>query len=307
VIHIGVAGWDYPDWAGIVYPSPRPRSFDRLAFLSDFLDAVEVNETFYRRIDPKIASSWVSRVRSSGSFVFTVKLHRVFTHDRDGDLEMEARAFRESIAPLLDSGRLRAVLAQFPQAFHDLPESRAHLRRIAQILPGLPLVAEFRHRSWDGEGALDFLNGLRVGFCNIDQPSLGSTLPPTEHVTSPVGYVRLHGRNAKTWFAREDAAGGESGARGGGARYDYLYTMEELRPWVGRIERIAGRAEETVVIANNHYRGKAPANALMLKRAVTRRPARAPAALIEAYPELAQAADPIAPRAPRGSRQGRLF
>jgi len=307
MIHIGVAGWDYPDWAGLVYPSPAPRSFDRLAWLSEFLDAVEINVTFYRRIDPKTASSWVSRVRSTSSFAFTAKLNRVFTHDRDGDLPEEAARYAASIDPLLRSGLLKAVLAQFPHAFHDTPGNRSHLARIVEFLPGLPLVAEFRHRSWNDGGALDFLRELRVGFCNIDQPSLGSTLPPTEHVTSPIGYVRLHGRNADNWFARKGGGDVELGRGSGSARYDYLYSLKELQPWTGRIERIAARAEETVVIANNHYRGKAPANALMLKRAITGHRAQSPAALIEAYPELAKAADPLPAPARRGSRQGRLF
>src|SRR5262247_843023 len=99
MIHIGVAGWDYPDWAGLVYPSPAPRPFDRLAWLSGFLDAVEINVTFYRRIDRRIASSWVSRVRSTSSFAFTAKLYRVFTHERDGDLPEEAGRYADSIDP----------------------------------------------------------------------------------------------------------------------------------------------------------------------------------------------------------------
>jgi uncharacterized protein YecE (DUF72 family) len=308
MIHIGVAGWDYPDWAGLVYPSPRPRPFDRLAWLSGFLDAVEINVTFYRRVDAEIANSWISRVRSNSSFAFTAKLYRVFTHDPETDLVDEARRYRDSIGPLLGSGRLKAVLVQFPHSFHDRPGNRARLARIVDLLPGLPLVAEFRHRSWDNERAVDFLRELRVGFCNIDQPALGSTLPPTEHVTSSVGYVRLHGRNAGHWFARQAARAGISGGSGGGsARYDYLYSLEELRPWVDRIGRIAARAEETVVIANNHYRGKAPANALMLKGALTGRRAQAPAPLIAAYPELGTVADPVAPPARHVPKQGRLF
>ena len=64
MIRVGVAGWDYPDWAGIVYPSPLPRGFDRLSYLAGLLDAVEINVTFYRPIDPKTSRSWVTRVPS---------------------------------------------------------------------------------------------------------------------------------------------------------------------------------------------------------------------------------------------------
>lgn len=314
VIRVGVAGWDYPDWAGIVYPSPLPRGFDRLAFLAGFFDAIEINVTFYRRIDAKIARSWVARVPSDGSFRFTCKLHQAFTHAPEAEwsgsahLEDEVAPYRAAVDPLVQAGRLGAVLMQFPQSFHDRPDSRRRLEVLADLLAGLPLVAEFRHRSWGGEGPLALLRERGVGFCNIDQPALGSTLPPTEHVTSRVGYVRLHGRNAGNWFAQEGARQGSAGRRDtGSGRYDYLYSMEELQPWVERVRRIAGRAEEVFVIANNHYRGKGPANALMLKGSLAARPVEAPAGLVAAYPDLAGRTLPVDPVGKRAPRQGRLF
>jgi len=308
MIRVGVAGWDYQDWAGIIYPSPRPRRFDKLSYLAGFLDLVEINVTFYRPIDPRTAGSWVTRMVSGSSFMFTAKLHRSFTHERPDDLDIEARTFQDSVAPLLRSGRLGAILMQFPQAFHNRPENRAHLSRVVGLLQGLPLVAEFRHRSWDDAGALALLKGLGVGFCNIDQPPLHSTLPPTAHVTSRIAYVRLHGRNADDWFAPDGEGRRTRAARGGsGARYDYLYSREELRPWVDRIRRLGDSAEEVFVIANNHYCGKAPANALMLKQALSARRVSAPAPLIAAYPELAEAADPAEPVRRDAPGQGRLF
>jgi len=334
VIRVGVAGWDYPDWAGIVYPSRPPKGFDRLALLAGFFDAIEINVTFYRKIDPKTSTSWVDRAPNDRSFMFTAKLYQALTHattssmslpaargaarssrTRDPgdiaaevDLPSEARAYLAGIGPLLGAGRLGAVLMQFPQAFHDRPDNRRHVARLAEILPGLPLVAEFRHRSWDDEGALAFLKELGVGFCNIDQPSLGSTLPPTEHVTSRIAYIRLHGRNARNWFSRENRMGGAAAERSAGsARYDYYYSMAELRPWADRARRMAKRAEEVFIIANNHYRGKGPANALMLKSALTSRRVRAPADLVAAYPDLKEVTEPVAIRAGRAPKQGRLF
>src|SRR6266704_3068134 len=223
MIRVGVAGWDYPDWAGIIYPSPPPRGFDRLHYLAGLLDAVEINVTFYRPIEPRMSRSWVTRVPSGSSCMFTAKLYQAFTHARSIDLVPAAGTFLAGIDPLLRSGRLGAVLMQFPHAFRDLPDSRTHLARVVDLLPGLPLVAEFRHRSWDNKGAVALLKDLGVGFCNIDQPALGSTLPPTAHVTSRIGYVRLHGRNAASWFARQDARRETPAARGtGSARYDYF-------------------------------------------------------------------------------------
>jgi uncharacterized protein YecE (DUF72 family) len=304
VIRVGVAGWDYPDWEGTVYPSPHPRNLDRLTYLASFFDVIEINVTFYRLPDPGAARSWADRVAAHRSFLFTAKLLRTFTHPRwktppgtedSHDLARDAKRYREGIAPLLEAGRLGAVLAQFPHAFHDQEESRTHLKTIRTLLPDLPLVAEFRHRSWGHEGALRFLHELGIGFCNIDQPPIGTTLRPTGHVTSPVAYIRLHGRNSENWFR----SGGPAAAR-----YDYLYSMEELRPWVERAERLEERAEEVFIIANNHYRGKAPANALMIRSAVRKKRVEAPPELVDLYPEMK---DVVRPGRRRHPAQGRLF
>jgi len=91
---------------------------------------------------------------------------------------------------------------------------------------------------------------------NIDQPVFHHSITPGTQVTSPVGYVRLHGRNYENWF-RDNAESHE--------RYDYLYTKDELDGWLDRIHEVARQAQETYVITNNHFRGQAPANALMLR------------------------------------------
>ena len=325
MLRVGIAGWDYRDWAGIVYPEPRPRGFDPLSFLCGFFDTIEINSTFYRQPDAKAARSWTSRVPSGSSFLFTAKLNQLFTHASIGspspggrsagasdpvDLRGEAHNYLRGIAPLLESGRLGAVLMQFPHSFHDRPEARAHIERVAGLLADLPLVAEFRHRSWNNGEALALLRALRIGFCNIDQPALGSTLPPTDHVTSRVAYARLHGRNAAHWFSSRGAGRAPDPAPAAppsAARYDYFYSQEELSPWVDRIRAMAAGAEEVFVIANNHYRGKGPANALMLKSALSVARVRAPADLVAAFPDLGGTADSVEPPRRRAPRQGRLF
>jgi uncharacterized protein YecE (DUF72 family) len=305
MLRFGVAGWDYPDWEGVVYPDPQPRGFDRLEFLADWLDVIEINVTFYRQPDPAACQGWVRRLQAHPDFRLTAKLFRGLTHpepaDRGGSgvdqgaVEAEAARFRDGISPLFDSGRLGALLAQFPHRRHDEPAARRHLELLARALEGLPLVAEFRHRSWDHEEALRFLHGLGIGFCNVDQPALRGALRPTGHVTSKVAYIRLHGRNAENWFKEEGPAW---------ARYDYLYSEEELRPWVERAGRLAERAEEVFIIANNHYRGQAPANALMLKAMATRTRVEAPPSLMQAHKVL----EPHArPRQRARPAQGDLF
>ncbi|HEU4402487.1 MAG TPA: DUF72 domain-containing protein [Candidatus Polarisedimenticolia bacterium] len=305
MIRVGIAGWDYPDWAGIVYPSRPPRGFDRLAFLASFFDVIEINSTFYRQPDHRAASSWARRVKRNKEFRFTAKLYRGFTHggripglpslpSTGTGLAAEAERYRSGLEPLLAAGLLQAVLMQFPQSFHDGTESRVRVESLARTFSGLPLVAEFRHRSWDNQEVLRLLRDLGIGFCNLDQPRLGSTLEPTEHLTAPLAYVRLHGRNADNWFTPRATAA---------SRYDYFYSMAELEPWLERARRLAQSAREVVIIANNHYRGKGPANGLMLRAALLGERVKAPASLVETYPPLAARAD----RLPSEAAQGRLF
>jgi uncharacterized protein YecE (DUF72 family) len=321
MIRTGVAGWDYPDWSGIVYPPHPARDFDRLAWLAEYFDTVEINVTFYRQPDPDACRSWAARVAGNPRFRFTAKLFHALTHagripgravePGNVDLAQDAARYREGIEPLRTAGLLGAVLLQFPQSFHDRPENRAHLERLHGLLPGLTLVAEVRHRSWNHDEALRFLAGLGLGFCNVDQPRLTGTLGPTGHVTAPTAYIRLHGRNAEHWFPPRPSPGDPPAARTGARRYDYLYTMQELEPWVERAVRIADRAEEVFIVANNHYRGKAPVNALMIQASIARHKVAAPPDLVAAYPKLGGWTEPRpparTPRLPGASRQGELF
>ena len=82
IIRIGPAGWSYKDWEGIVYPQKPGAKFDPLEYLAKFFDAIEINSSFYRPFTAATAKSWAGRVAAGGDFMFTSKLHRVFTHER---------------------------------------------------------------------------------------------------------------------------------------------------------------------------------------------------------------------------------
>jgi uncharacterized protein YecE (DUF72 family) len=274
-IRVGPAGWSYPDWAGQVYPKPKPRGFDALAYVAAYFDAVEVNASFYRIPAAKTTRQWVDRVTGYPAFRFTCKLWQGFTHTGQAGATDEA-AFRQAMAPLHEAGRLGGVLLQFPYRFHDTPENRAALQRLTEAFRAYPLVVEVRHRSWDRADTYAWLRNLGVGFCNIDQPAVSSSIGLTRVVTGDIGYLRLHGRNAAMWFHEGSAA----------ARYDYRYRHEELRELVAAAEVIAARAPETYLITNNHFRGQAALNALELLSHLRRSPVPVPPPLLAAYPEL---------------------
>ena len=52
--------------------------------------------------------------------------------------------------------------------------------------------------------------------------------------------------------------------------------MDELRPWADRVREIAERTEATYVVMNNHFAGKAVANAFHLLRLLGLRAPEAP-------------------------------
>ncbi len=268
----------------MVYPKkPGPR-FDPLQYLAQFFDTIEINSSFYRPPAAEAARSWVRRVGNNRRFKFTAKLHRIFTHERGKASEADEKEFRQGISPLAESGKLGAVLLQFPWSFKNTDEERAHLLKLLDRLADYPLVLEVRHTSWNNPLILEWLEERGVGICNVDQPLFAKSIKPGSLTTSSIGYVRLHGRNYHNWF-RESAPRDD--------RYNYLYTLEELDPWITRIKEVAKQTHETYVVTNNHFRGQAVVNALEIKSTLEERIVPAPGPLFDVYPRLADSAQSI--------------
>jgi uncharacterized protein YecE (DUF72 family) len=295
-IRVGPAGWSYDDWAGIVYPPRKPRGFHEASYLAQFFETIEINTTFYHPPEARMTESWVRRVSESSNFKFTAKLWQRFTHDRNANREDE-KLFKEGIRPLVEAGRLGALLLQFPWSFKNTRQNREYLSGLLMMFMEFPLVIEVRHSSWNRPDVFEWLAGSGVGFCNIDQPVIGRSLAPTARATAPVGYVRLHGRNYEQWFSSTET---------GAERYNYFYSMEELEPWAERIRRIADSAEVTFVITNNHFRGQAIANALQLVSLLRGGPVRVPETMLAHYPQLQEIASSEPLPSPPGET-GSLF
>lgn len=277
MIRFGPAGWVYTDWAGVVYPQPKPKGFDPLTYIAGYFDTIEINSTFYRPARESVAHSWLERVEDNPKFRFTAKLWRRFTHERKQAWSAaEVNQVRAAFDPLAESGRLGAVLLQFPWSFRRTDENREWLDDLTTTFSDYSLVLEVRHTSWNEPEFFQELQERGIGFVNIDQPLFTKSIAPSAHVTSSVGYIRVHGRNYKDWW-REKAQPHE--------RYDYLYPAEELQPWAQRAEEIAANpaTEEVYVVTNNHYRGKGITNALMLQSMVEKESVPGPPTLFSQY------------------------
>lgn len=286
-IFIGTAGFSYKDWEGIVYPKDlKKRKVHPLEYLAQYFNCCEINTSFYGHIKPEIGKQWTSMVSAvNPDFQFTAKLNKAFTHS---PIAMVQSTSAETIRPQtedealakagLDSigDRLGALLIQFPISFKKTPENLAYLNQLLKKFAAYPLVVEVRHSTWNDPELFAQLAGQGVGFANIDQPILGKAIRPSEHVTSHVGYVRLHGRNYKEWFESESR----------NERYNYLYKRHELEDWAERIEEICRNATKTFVITNNHPNGQAAVNALELKQLLHGGVFEVPESLAERYPQL---------------------
>ena len=288
-IRIGPAGWSYSDWVGYVYPTPRPKGFHEATYLAQFFDAIEINTSFYQPLNPEHAKQWLDRVSANPRFVFTAKLWQKFTHDPSPTPEDE-RAVRAGFDVLHEAGKLGAVLLQFPFAFHRTAETTAYLGTVLKRFADYPLAVEVRHATWNDPEVFALLREHHAAFCNIDQPVIGRSLEPSEKVTSPIGYVRLHGRRYDTWFSDDPKLPTHE-------RYNYLYSLDELTPWVTRIQEVQKHTRNVFVVANNHYEGKAVVNALQLLSILKGTKLKVPDDLRRHYPQLEEIASEM-PAAP---------
>jgi len=241
-----------------------------LELYAQSFDCVEIDSTYYA-IPKRSVFESMDR-RTPPNFRFCVKVPGGVSHvppDAQPSDE-DVNAFADCLEPLGSAGKLGAVLAQFPHAFRPDAAAARRLTAMRHWWPQLPLVAEFRHRDWQHAEGIQLLRELDIGWCNVDEPRFATLMQPGSEVTSAIGYVRFHGRNSADWWKQ---------GRSPGARYDYLYSQEELVEWLPRIAEIEARTRETYVFFNNHRLGKAAQNAnqmgqmLGLRRREMKRPA----------------------------------
>ena len=173
----------------------------------------------------------------------------------DADLD----AFRRGIDPLASSGRLGALLAQFPASFKDGPASRDYLAGLLRAFAGYPVAVELRHRTWSDRigDTLTLLNGFGAAWVQIDEPKFRFSIRQN-YLPNVTGfyYMRLHGRNAAQWWTHEKSED----------RYNYLYSGEELKEFTETAAAARQLVKKLYLYTNNHFSAKSVANAAMIKQ-----------------------------------------
>jgi uncharacterized protein YecE (DUF72 family) len=258
-IHVGVCGWgDHYD----LYPQ-GVRAGDKLSVYASHFPIVEIDSSFYAILPQKNYETWVKD--TPASFGFIVKPHQAMTGHQRGDAPSDRgelfRRFADSIEPLVEAGKLKALLFQYPPWFDCTREHVLYVQACRQAFADYPVAVEFRHRSWFDqrfrEKTLSFLRELGATHVLCDEPQVGSgCVPIVVAVTHPkLALVRFHGRNAAGW---RDPGKGQNWRE---VRYLYKYSEAELNEWIPHIRQIAREAEEVCILFNNNSGGAAAGNA----------------------------------------------
>ncbi len=289
-IRIGTCSWADDALSKHWYPKGTPPK-ERLPYYAERYSTVEVDSTYYRVPTEQMVRGWAERtpknfvmhVKAFGLMTrHPVKLEQVPPELREGlpvddrgrvdrpPRELRAAVFQEflrSLAPLRDAGKLGGLLFQMPPYVVWKPSSLDYLEWANDQLGGDRMLFEPRHRSWFEpdmrEELLRWLEERRIGWVVVDAPKVDAKNVPETLVaaTTPMAYVRFHGRNAGTWNTR-----GGSAAH----RFDYLYGDDELREWVPQLRELSNQAEEAYAFFNNNNQtngvAQAPAGAQLLRK-----------------------------------------
>jgi uncharacterized protein YecE (DUF72 family) len=254
-VWIGTSGYSYPDWVGGFYP-PGTRSDEMLPYYCRAFPLVELNFTFYRV--PSAAMLARLADKTPDKFQFIVKLPRSLSHgQRSGDLA----AFREAVTELQRRRQLMGLLCQMPPSAHYGKKPLEWLRFLSTELSEKRLAVEFRHRSWAREDLTSWMAEHRLDIVSVDVPDVPALFPRGWIHSGRRVYVRLHSRNAKSWYGSETK------------RYDYSYGEGELNEWIEKMDAEKERLEDVLFLFNNCYREQAIANARRLRELIEERTA----------------------------------
>jgi uncharacterized protein YecE (DUF72 family) len=286
---VGIASWTDPSMTarGVFYPERMIRAEERLKYYASRFPMVEVDSTYYAIPARRTAELWAERAPQG--FTFNVKAHalmtgqptevarlpkeikaalpdslmsraRIYADDLPGEiLDAVWYLFLDALEPLRESGKMGALLLQFPKWVTPTRASAAMIEDARRRLEGWKVAVEFRNRAWLAarlqDRTFDLLRRNSLAFVCVDSPpGFDSSVPAIAAATSrQLAVVRFHGRNTDTWEAKVAQVS---------QRFRYLYDETQLRDWLPGIRAISEQAEEVHLVFNNCYGNYATTNAL---------------------------------------------
>jgi uncharacterized protein YecE (DUF72 family) len=263
---LGCSGWSYADtpdkggWTEVFYPDANTK---KLRYYSQFFDTVEMDSTFYHKFYSNMTKgTFIGMIRATpDKFQFSVKVPEMITHEKRLDIRRGAitdfEEFLDKISPLKTAKKLGAILIQLPPSFNvnDFKNIEAFLDRLPNS-NNYDYAVEFRHPSWKTEGPWEMLKHYNIARVITDSPPIENLRFLSDVIiTANHSFIRFHGRNTKGHYW-----------------YNYLYTKEELKPWVEKVSKIRKETKVLRAYFNNHWGGKAVVNALQFKEMISNTP-----------------------------------
>jgi uncharacterized protein YecE (DUF72 family) len=224
---IGTSGYNYPEWKGSFYPADLPTA-KMLPYYAARFPTVEINYTFYRMPNEKLAGGWAAQTPSP--YKLTLKAPRRITHDnRLRDCSELVSTFCRVAATLGD--KLGVLLFQLP------PSARKDVGLLDAFLGDLPgnvrAAFEFRHQSWFSDDVLDRLAARQLALCVADSEKMSAPV----RITTDYAYFRLR---------------------------DEGYSPDDIARWADTIARETVSCRDVFVYFKHEEEGKGPALARLL-------------------------------------------
>jgi len=239
-LFIGTSGWSYNEWAGVFYPTS---STNKLSFYSKIFGTAEVDSSFYAFPSKGLVQGWARYTPES--FIFSVKLPQLLTHEKKLDLakgvEADLIRFLSLLKPLIATGKLGPVLVQLPPSFSYQADFEKLKGFLGQAPEDVKFAVEFRHPSWLRDEVWSYLRSKNVANVIVDEP----LLPPDTVTTADFAFIRWHGHGSRPW-------------------YNYRYSEKELDGWVPKVKEVTTRVKKTFGYFNNHFSGFAVENSLRM-------------------------------------------
>ena len=285
-IRVGTASWtDKTLIESGWYPPEANNAEKRLRYYTRQFPLVEVDSSYYALPAEQTAAAWAHR--SPKGFTFNIKAFSLFTQhptrvaalpkdlrptvekaaggkpnvylkDVDPAVSNEAwERFLTALEPLRQTGRLGAILFQFPQWFVIGRARKEYILFVAERVAPRQVCIEFRNKTWMSEDnrdeTLKFLSDHQLPYVCVDEPQgYPSSVPPVLAATAPLAVVRMHGHSDR-WDSNNIQE-----------KFRYRYPEKELREWAPRVRQLAEDADTTHVLFNNCYADDAQVNARQL-------------------------------------------
>lgn len=263
-VHIGMAGWVYPDWRGGFYPKGLTQK-NELAYASSHVTSIELNGSFYSLQKPSSWTSW--RDATPDDFVFSVKAPRFITHIRrlDDVHEPLANFFASGLLAL--GAKLGAILWQLPPSLEfepyllerfleQLPHTTTEAVALAQErgarMTGKEYLEtdadrpvrhalEVRHSTFGSDHVVELLTEHRVAAVYGDS---AGKWPVIDAPTTDFRYARLHADKA--------------------LYPDGWYEAADIDRWAHTIEGWLDSGQDAYIYFDNDSKVRAPIDAMSL-------------------------------------------